>query len=308
MYGDAIAIAKFAQILNKPLISSSFTEKAENIKQSVQDRLWNKKLNFFTVLPKDYNKSDKPLDIRELIGYVPWYFNLPDDKMEYAAAWQKVKDTLGFSAPIGLTVTERSHPYFQISYKGHECQWNGPSWPFATTQTLKAMANYINNYNNHKMVSKEDYYKLLLQYAKSHKRTNQNGQIISWIDENLNPFTGDWISRTRLKEWENGIWSKEKGGVERGKDYNHSGFCDLVISDLLGLKPQLNGSIKITPMVPETWDWFCIDRVFSNGREIRVVWDKHGEKYKIGKGFMIFINDKLVKKSSNLIDLSVDSI
>jgi hypothetical protein len=61
-------------------------------------------------------------------------------------------------------------------------------------------------------------------------------------------------------------------------------------------------------MVPETWDWFCIDRVFSNGREIRVVWDKHGEKYKIGKGFMIFINDKLVKKSSNLIDLSVDSI
>ena len=158
------------------------------------------------------------------------------------------------------------------------------------------------------MVSKEDYYKLLLQYAKSHKRTNQNGQIISWIDENLNPFTGDWISRTRLKEWENGIWSKEKGGVERGKDYNHSGFCDLVISDLLGLKPQLNGSIKITPMVPETWDWFCIDRVFSNGREIRVVWDKHGEKYKIGKGFMIFINDKLVKKSSNLIDLSVDSI
>jgi hypothetical protein len=308
MYGDAIAIAKFAQILNKPLISSSFTEKAENIKQSVQDRLWNKKLNFFTVLPKDYDKSDKPLDIRELIGYVPWYFNLPDDKMEYAAAWQKVKDTLGFSAPIGLTVTERSHPYFQISYKGHECQWNGPSWPFATTQTLKAMANYINNYNDHKMVSKEDYYKLLLQYAKSHKRTNQNGQIISWIDENLNPFTGDWISRTRLKEWENGIWSKEKGGVERGKDYNHSGFCDLVISDLLGLKPQLDGSIKIMPMVPETWDWFCIDRVFSNGREIRVVWDKYGEKYKIGKGFMIFINDKLVKKSSNLIDLSVDSI
>ena len=25
-------------------------------------------------------------------------------------------DTLGFAAPVGLTVTERSHPYFQISY------------------------------------------------------------------------------------------------------------------------------------------------------------------------------------------------
>ena len=85
MYGDAMAIAKFAQILNKPLISSSFTEKAENIKQGVQERLWNKELNFFTVLPKDYDEGHRSLNIRELIGYVPWYFNLPDDKMEYAA-------------------------------------------------------------------------------------------------------------------------------------------------------------------------------------------------------------------------------
>ena len=308
MYGDAMAIAQMAHLLDKPSVLASFSEKANRIKKSVQDRLWNKDLNFFTVLPKNYVETDSPLNIRELIGYVPWYFNLPDDKIEYATAWQKIKDTLGFAAPIGLTVTERSHPYFQISYKGHECQWNGPSWPFATTQTLKALANHINNYTNHQMVSKKDYYELLLQYAKSHKRTNQKGETLNWIDENLNPFTGDWISRTRLKTWDNGTWSSERGGVERGKDYNHSGFCDLVISDLLGLKPQIDGSIKLKPMVPESWDWFCIDRVVSNGREIRVVWDKDGEKYKLGQGFMIFINDKLVKKSATLKDITIDSV
>ena len=75
MYGDAMAIAKFAQILNKPSIYSSYTQKAENIKQSVQERLWNKDLSFFTVLPKDYDQEHRPLNIRELIGYVPWYFN-----------------------------------------------------------------------------------------------------------------------------------------------------------------------------------------------------------------------------------------
>lgn len=308
MYGDAMAISQMAHLLDKPSVLASYSEKANRIKQSVQDRLWNKDLNFFTVLPKNYVQTDSPLNIRELIGYVPWYFNLPDDKIEYATAWQKIKDTLGFAAPIGLTVTERSHPYFQISYKGHECQWNGPSWPFATTQTLKALANHINNYTNHQMVSKKDYYELLLQYAKSHKRTNQKGETLNWIDENLNPFTGDWISRTRLKTWDNGTWSSERGGVERGKDYNHSGFCDLVISDLLGLKPQIDGSIKLKPMVPESWDWFCIDRVISNGREIRVVWDKYGEKYKLGQGFMIFINDKLVKKSATLKDITIDSV
>ena len=308
MYGDAMAIAQMAHLLDKPSVMASFSEKANRIKKSVQDRLWNKDLNFFTVLPKNYVETDSPLNIRELIGYVPWYFNLPDDKIQYATAWQKIKDTLGFAAPIGLTVTERSHPYFQISYKGHECQWNGPSWPFATTQTLKALANHINNYTNHQMVSKKDYYELLLQYAKSHKRNNQKGETLNWIDENLNPFTGDWISRTRLQTWDNGTWSSEKGGVERGKDYNHSGFCDLIISDLLGLKPQIDGSIKLKTMVPESWDWFCIDRVVSNGREIRVVWDKYGEKYKIGQGFMIFINGKLVKKSPTLKDITIYSV
>ena len=308
IYGDAMAIAQMAHLVDKPSVLASFSEKANRIKKSVQDRLWNKDLKFFTVLPKNYVETDSPLNIRELIGYVPWYFNLPDDKIEYATAWQKIKDTLGFAAPRGLTVTERSHPYFQISYKGHECQWNGPSWPFATTQTLKALANHINNYTNHQMVSKKDYYELLLQYAKSHKRINHKGETLNWIDENLNPFTGDWISRTRLKTWDNGTWSSERGGVERGKDYNHSGFCDLVISDLLGLKPQIDGSIKLKPMVPESWDWFCIDRVVSNGREIRVVWDKDGEKYKLGQGFMIFINDKLVKKSATLKDITIDSV
>ena len=45
------------------------------------------------VLPKKYNESTKPLDVRELIGYVPWYFNLPDDEPKYAVAWNKIMDT-----------------------------------------------------------------------------------------------------------------------------------------------------------------------------------------------------------------------
>jgi hypothetical protein len=157
------------------------------------------------------------------------------------------------------------------------------------------------------MVTKKDYFDLLLQYAKSHKRTNQKGETLNWIDENLNPFSGDWISRTRLKTWDNGTWSSERGGEERGKDYNHSGFCDLVISDLLGLKPQIDGSIKIQPLVPENWDWFCLDKVLSNGREIRVVWDKEGDHYNIGKGLMVFINDKIVTKSTSIQNLVIDS-
>ncbi len=294
MYGDAKAISKISLITNNLPKSQEFENKANKIKEELQSRLWNKKLNYFTVLPKDYDKSTEPIEVRELIGYVPWYFNLPNDKAQYALAWEKIKDSLGFAAPFGLTVTEQSHPFFKISYEGHECQWNGPSWPFATTQTLKAMANFLNNYSNNKTISKQDYYNILLQYANQHKLKNNKGQIVNWIDENINPFTGDWISRSRLINWEGKGWSEEKGGVERGKDYNHSGFCDLVLSDLLGIKPNINNSIEINPLIPSEWEWFAAENISFQGKEISLIWDKTGEQYNLGKGLMLFVDEKLV--------------
>ena len=307
MYADAMAISKIAFLNNNFEIGKNFQNKANKIKEELQDRLWNDELNFFTVLPKNHNKTSKPLNVRELIGYVPWYFNLPDDKPEYALAWEKLKDTTGFSAPYGLTVTEQSHPFFKISYQGHECQWNGPSWPFATTQTLKALSNYVNNYSENKSISKDDYYPLLLQYAKSHKILNENGEAQNWIDENLNPYTGDWISRTRLKNWEGEGWSDGKGGVERGKDYNHSGFCDLVLSDLLGIKLSIDGTIEINPLIPNEWEWFAVDNIFHQGRKVSLVWDKTGEKYNLGKGLMVFLENKIVVKTNKIEKLVLNN-
>ena len=294
MYGDAKAISKISYLNNDIKKAEEFENKANEIKEELQRRLWNKDLNFFTVLPKNYEKNTKPLNVRELIGYVPWYFNLPDDKQEYSLAWKKVKDSTGFAAPLGLTVTEQSQPFFKISYEGHECQWNGPSWPFATTQTLKAMANFLNNYTNNKTISKQDYYNLLLQYAKQHKLENDKDEIVNWIDENLNPYTGDWISRTRLKNWEGKGWSEDKGGIERGKDYNHSGFCDLVLSDLIGIKPNINNSIEINPLIPDDWEWFAVKNIHFQGKEIDLIWDRTGDKYHIGKGLMLFVDQNLV--------------
>ena len=300
MYADADAISKISYMNNDIENGKKYERKAKKIKKEVQRALWNKDLNFFTVLPKNYNENSEPLDVRELIGYVPWYFNLPDDNPKYATAWEKIIDTSSFLAPIGLTVTEQSDPYFKVSYEGHECQWNGPSWPFATTQTLKALSNFLNNYSHNKTISKGDYYNLLLQYARQHKIENDKGEIINWIDENLNPYNGDWISRTRLKDWEGNGWSDDKGGVERGKDYNHSGFTDLILSDLLGIKPQLNNTIEINPLIPDNWDWFAVDNISYQGEKMSLVWDGSGKKYNRGKGLMLFKENVLVAKSNKI--------
>ncbi len=304
MYADAKAISKFSYMSNDIENGEKYELKANELKNEIQRSLWNEELNFFTVLPKNYDETTKPLDVRELIGYVPWYFNLPDDKPKFEAAWNKIMDTTGFYAPIGLTVTEQSDSYFKISYEGHECQWNGPSWPFATTQTLKALANFLNNYSNNKTVNKNDYYHLLLQYSRQHKLENENGKTVNWIDENINPFTGDWISRTRLKNWDGKGWSEEKGGVERGKDYNHSGFTDLILSDLLGIKPKIDNTIEINPLVPDDWEWFAVDNLYFQGKKFSLIWDKTGKKYNRGNGLSLFRENILVAKSAEIEKLN----
>ena len=109
------------------------------------------------------------------------------------------KDETGQPAGIhhGNTTAEQRHPKFALSYQGHECRWNGPSWPYSTTITLTAMANLLNNYQQD-LVQRSDYFDLLKIYTKSHHLKCADGRVVPWIDENLNPTNGDWISRTRL--------------------------------------------------------------------------------------------------------------
>jgi len=282
MYADAMAIAKIASLAGRQEVAAQFQDEARKIKQLVETRLWDNQAQFFKTLPRD---KQTLVDVRELHGYTPWYFNLPGAGFEQA--WRQLKDPNGFYAPFGPTTAEQRHPRFTISYEGHECQWNGPSWPYSTSVTLTAMANLLSRSDQH-VVTKADYFDLLKIYTRCHQLTREDGRVVPWIDENLNPRTGDWLARTRLKSWKNGTWDAGKGGKERGKDYNHSTYCDLIISGLVGLRPQPD-ALNLNPLLPaDTWDWFCLDNVLYHGRIVTIVWDKTGEKYGRGKGLRIF--------------------
>jgi predicted GH43/DUF377 family glycosyl hydrolase len=296
MYGDATAIAKIAEHFSQPVLTARFRAKAVEIKRLTQEKLWDKQALFFKVVPRGEHAA--PADVRELHGYTPWYFNLPD--ADKADAWKQLMDLKGFYAPFGPTTAEQRHPKFAVSYSGHECQWNGPSWPYATSVTLTALANFLNGPEQN-IVTREDYYKLLTIYAKSQHLRREDGKDVPWIDENLNPFTGDWLARTRLKSWNKGNWDAGKGGVERGKDYNHSTYCDLVISGLIGLRPRDDDVVEINPLLPDgTWDYFCLDRVYYHGRDLAILYDVTGQRYGKGKGLRVFVDGGLVAAANRL--------
>jgi hypothetical protein len=298
MYGDARAIAAIAERAGDKKTAADFTAKADQLQRLVVDKLWDADAGYFKVLP--HGEQTTLVNVRELHGYTPWYFNLPPKGKGHEIAWKQLVDREGFMAPYGPTTAEQRHPDFAISYEGHECQWNGPSWPFATTVTLVALANVLNEYPQD-VVTKKDYLTTLKTYTKSHRLKRDDGSFAPWIDENLNPFTGDWIARTRLKSWQNGTWSADKGGVERGKDYNHSAYCDLIINGLVGLRPRTDDVVEVNPLLPpETWDYFCLDQVPYHGRLLTILYDRSGKKYNRGAGLRVLADGVEIKFSKTL--------
>lgn len=301
MFGEAVAISDIALITGNNEIADTFKKKAADIKNVVQQKLWDPEDEFFKVLPREPESG--LCDTRELHGYTPWYFSLPDPA--YSVAWKFLMKPEYFYAQYGPTTAEQNSQGFRISYEGHECQWNGPSWPYATSITLTGIANLLNVYDQNE-ITRNDYFRLMKNYALSHQRKLEDGRTVPWIDENLNPYTGDWLSRTRLSTWNIGTWSEEKGGAERGKDYNHSTFCDLIITGLIGIRPRADNILEINPLVSENeWSYFCLDNVLYHNRIITVLYDQTGKRYNKGKGFFVLIDGKVAASAGSVKKITV---
>ena len=277
MYGNAFAISILEAEAGDLPKALEYFRKADTIKQQVQSRLWNSSQQFFEVRKE---QGDTLANVKEEIGFIPWYFNMPDSN--YSIAWKSLIDTKTFCAPFGITTADRSHPQFR-THGCCKCEWDGAVWPFATSQTLTAMANLLNNYKQD-YVADSNYFSLLNTYVESQYYRGR-----PYIGEYLDEKTGFWL----------------KGDEERSRYYNHSTFNDLIITGLVGLRPRADDVIEVHPLLPaDKWDWFCLDNVLYHGKIITIIWDRTGMKYKKGKGLSVWVNGKKVAASIELEKLT----
>ena len=316
MYGNAKAIAAIARLAGRQDVANTYETKAAKLRELVQQSLWEADATFFKVrlqvprdrasdeekkaaaharlakaaaakgepVPADSASPADPLyaslaDVREEIGFIPWYFELPTPGRGYEAAWRQFADADGFKAPFGLTTAERRHPKFRSHGTG-TCEWDGAVWPYATSQTLTALANVLRDYPDVPLTS-HDWFDALLTYARS-----QYADGKPYIGEYLDEKNGDWIKVKR---------------PERSRYYHHSTFADLVIGGLVGLRPRADDTVEVAPLLPAgTWDWFCLDGIPYHGRRLTIFWDRNGEHFHAGAGFTVFADGKHVAHGAGL--------
>ncbi len=296
MYGDLKALAEMAKILGLNDDSVLFSKMAEELKKKIDSLMWDNDSGFYEVLSEENNYQKA--DVLELVGFIPWYFSMPDG--DKACAWKYLNDKDCFYGKYGPTTAQRSHKRFMEDHD-HECLWNGPSWPFATSQTLVGMANLLNDYSQ-EVISKADYFNLLKTYAFSQHLTEEDGTVEPFIDENLHPDTGEWIARRILRERDINSFH-----ATRGEKYNHSSFCDLVLSGLVGIRADINNTLTVNPLFSENQlDYLCADNILYHAKIITVVWDKTGDRYKKGKGLSVFVNGKLKARSEEIKQIYID--
>jgi hypothetical protein len=297
MFANARAISRLAELSGDTATASLYAAKADDIRAEVLKSLWSPSLHHFIDryrVTNQYVHYWEPIRGRELVGYLPWTFGLVPHDPRYDQAWKYLLSPQGLAGPAGLRTVGPRYQYYMRQYRYDaktglpECQWNGPVWPFQTTQALTAIQNLLNGYHQ-SVVTRSDYVRLLRQYAKLHLLNGKPD-----LQEDYDPATGKPIV-----------------GLPRSHHYFHSGFDDLIITGLVGIRPRAGDVLEVNPLVPtdphdpEFLRYFALQDVPYHGHLVGVVFDSDGTHYGLGAGLFVIVDGAVAASAPTLTRLSV---
>ncbi|MES2739909.1 MAG: RICIN domain-containing protein [Pseudomonadota bacterium] len=282
-FGDAQAIANIANLQGDAGITAEYVKRAGALQQAMQTRLWDNNRQFYYHMHRDNNAAMALLDTRELQGFVPWMFNMPPASS--AGAMRQLFDPQGFAATYGPTTAERRSRWYYHEANNGCCRWNGPSWPYETSQVLTGVANLLIDYPAQPVVNAGDYLHLLHRYAATQFRHG-----VPYVAEAHDADGDFWIY----------------DGHHHSEDYNHSTFNDNVISGLIGVRGQQDNTVLIKPLAPAAWDYFALENTPYHGHNLTVLWDRTGARYGQGAGLKIYVDGAQVASQANLNALRVN--
>ncbi|KAI0193891.1 Six-hairpin glycosidase-like protein [Astrocystis sublimbata] len=277
MVANARAIARAAALVHDDTTESEYSQKADTLEETIYDRLWAPEQEFFMDVIRPNNPNLTRLTGREQVGLFPFRFGIGLNESYAQPSLDSLFDPQGFYAAYGPTTLEIRDPWFAgRKPTDYCCWWNGMSWPYSTSHTLKSMAAiYRAGVSN---MTAEQYHIYLEKYAQTQQK---NG--MPYVAESHYPFENEW--------------SRDESN--HSEHYDHSTNNDDVITGLLGILPQADDTIKISPIIPSNWTYFALENLPYHGHLVTVLYDSDGTRYNAGSGLSVYVDGAMVHRGAN---------
>jgi hypothetical protein len=169
--------------------------------------------------------------------------------------------------------------------------WNGPTWPHANAIVLSAMARTLRATRDARVASpleKRHFWKLFQSYTQAQYRHQDNAY----------PWTGEYY------RGDDGQWKTQE------RDYFHSTWLDVLISDVVGIVPRADDMLEVDPLLPPgAVSHFMLDGQYYRGHDVTVVWTDpettEGAAKDSRRGLSVYVDGKLRASSTRLTRLIV---
>ncbi|KAI1266931.1 Six-hairpin glycosidase-like protein [Xylariaceae sp. FL1019] len=263
MVANARAIARAAKLISHRCTERQFTELADNIERAMYKHLWAPKQKFFMDIIRPNNPDFTPLTGREAVGLYPFRFGIGLNHSVPARL-----------ATYGPTTLEIRDPWYNATKDdpGYCCWWNGQSWPFTTSHVLKSMAAIYQAGNTN--MTANQYVDYLRTYAITQMKDGK-----PYVAESHYPLMDSWSADSS----------------NHSENYDHSTNNDDVITGLLGIIPQPDDTLRISPIVPGNWTYFALENLPYHGHLVTILYDQNGSRYNTGSpGLSVYVDGSLV--------------
>ncbi len=275
-YLNNLAIARTAASLGEAETSSRYSARAESVRRSVIEKMWDPRTRFFyDVQPETHEKA---LGAKVIDGFFPFLFGELARSSELAL-WDHLLDPKEFWTPWPVPTAARDCPAFdshglwkvgpnasaENPYR-YVDSWNGPTWIFSEALTAEALGSAARVSRDDRLI--DAFNQLMERYTEI--QFLDGDRSVPCTVEHYDSITGENI---RLLA-----------------DYFHSFYNDLVIRYMVGIVPREDDLIEIDPLV-RGWRGFSIEKVAYRGHSISVKRDKT---------FVVVIDGKAVFNSRSI--------
>jgi hypothetical protein len=253
VYGNARNLARALSAIGDDANAQHYDGVADTIRDAVIATMWDGLSSYFySVEPENHAKAL----VKEIVGVYPFYFSMFEglDGTPYTAAWRAILDRDQFWTPWPIASVSKECPAYSqdVTFNGKEvggCMWNGPTWPHANSIVLSAMAATLREYP-HSPLRIADLFGLFRSYT----------QVQFYRHDIEYPWTGEYYNG------ETGEWRTDQ------RDYNHSTYIDILITDIAGLRPRADDVIELHPLIDPSMGPFIIDGIRYHNRDVTIAW------------------------------------